>query len=142
MKNWEKYESEIRKFIDKGKGFGLFGKELGSCLNNSCMECKFNTVVGCNYEVVAWLFEEVKPTLTKRERAFCEIFCFAGAKWIARNENGFLNLFYIKPHKTKTSWDNYSINSIGAIDRTAFPFITWEDKEPWSIAELLELEVE
>ena len=142
MKNWERYESEIRRL--NTLAFSKNKNTFGYCENTVCDNCDFETdeTADCRQEKINWLYEEVEPILTKRERAFCEMFCFADAKWLARHENGLLNLFYIKPHKTKTHWANNSINSMGAIDSAAFPFITWEDKEPWSIADLLKLEVE
>lgn len=141
MKNWEKYEKEIKEL--NSLAFSKNRNTFGYCENTVCDNCDFDeTGTDCIQKKINWLYKESKPTLTKDERAFCEMFCFTDAKWIARNEDGLLNLFYIKPYKTKTYWDNGIINSMGAIDYAAFPFIIWEDEEPWSIADLLELEVE
>ena len=74
MKNWEKYEKEIKEL---GLGLGGFtitkSGEVDKCTNISCFKCKFcETDETCRATVVKWLFEdyeEPKPKLTMEERA-------------------------------------------------------------------------
>lgn len=100
--------------------------------------------------------EDGKPTLTRKEKLFCEII---GHGYIARDLDGKLWWFMYKPEKddrTK-SWvykgtyqysDTYCrvfdddifeyINS----DSMNLSFITWDDPEPWVINDLLQLRIE
>ena len=83
---------------------------------------------------------EVKPKLTKFERAFVEAFYLA--IWIARDENNLLFLFDEEPTKFNQVWVEEIDSSLIEIDQCLFPFITWESGKAWSKAELLALEVE
>lgn len=62
-------------------------------------------------------------------------------KYIARDENGCLYLYEEEPCKSGCCWSFYGFNryiDFGLFARL-FPFIKWEDEEPWEIAELIEL---
>ena len=78
-------------------------------------------------------------TLTKQERAFCEAIKNDGC-YIARNKSGRLALHCLRPDKGRIAWTNKS--AWLPLNKDFFPFIIWEDDEPWSIEDLLKLEVE
>lgn len=94
-----------------------------------------------------WLMSEYKPkpVLTEREKHFVE--CIKDG-YIARDEN-FHRLYWYptKPCKIKYGWtfellkrEKIAIDTILSFD--SFPFITWEDEEPWSVEELRKLKVQ
>ena len=56
-------------------------------------------------------------------------------KWIARDKNGLIFLCSKKPSKCDYSWIGY--NDIAFPFDHLFQFIQWEDKEPYSIENLL-----
>lgn len=49
--------------------------------------------------------------------------------WIARDESGMLCLYLNKPRKLNHEWYSKDHDFI-AIDKTWFPEIDWEDREP------------
>lgn len=145
----EHYRSEIEAVIEKGCGFGLFDGEIESC--HECRSCGFsdsnNAFDGkhtCSSRRIDWLMSEYKPepVLIAREKHFVE---FAQEGWLARDRGGSLYQHRGKPYKKdEREWSstegflNMSYFDVDAL----FPFITWEDEEPWSVEELRELKVE
>lgn len=94
-----------------------------------------------------WLYAEhiEKHTLNKYEHALCEAL---QTGWIARDRGGTIYGYPTeeKPRKTGNIWewtDNLvKIYSLLALNpEIEFDFIRWEDEEPWSVEELLKLEV-
>lgn len=87
-------------------------------------------------------YEPQKPKLTKRERAFCELF---KTGWITRDAFSDLEWYELKLYKIKSCWelgegDCFDMMFIPYINEM-FKFITWEDEEPWAVEDLLKLEV-
>ena len=81
-----------------------------------------------------------KPKLTREEREYIE------AEWyIARDKDNKLFLYHIHPNRNEEDeeWEPSIGSRACAIDinRTLFPFITWESGKAWSKSELMELEV-
>lgn len=100
----------------------------------------------CGKKVFEWLYAEhtEQPKLTKRERGLCEYF---GNGYIAKDENGMVCWYPDKPEKTRGDEDGcWILNGVGywkiMRDKTPFNFIAWEDEKPWSVEDLLKLEVE
>lgn len=64
----------------------------------------------------------------------------AGYRYISRDRIGTLYIYPSKPIKRTTAWD-MSISKddlpVMSIPKIELPFISWEDKEPTSIADLL-----
>lgn len=148
MKNWEKYEKQIKEnglahiAVTKNGKMKMCNKECDDCIFND------NENTHCSDSFLDWLYEEATPWLTRQERDICEAFdktfYFLSDLYIARNKNNELYIYCPKPIKYTTEWDNdddLSCCEIG-IRRELFQFITWEDEKPWSIADLLKLEVE
>ncbi len=82
-----------------------------------------------------------KPKLTREEKEYIE------AEWyIARDKDNKLFLYHIHPNRNE-EYEEWELNIEArayALDmnRTLFPFITWESGKAWSKKELLELEVQ
>lgn len=115
--------------IEKAIGF----KICEGCHEVGCSACILNAI--------EWLSSEhiEAPKLTKRERAFCEA---VQVGWIARDENGVLYWFPQKEsvEKRASIWSasEYTNISFMILD---FSFIKWSDENPWSIEDLLKLDV-
>ena len=79
--------------------------------------------------------EKLKPQLTEDEKVILRNVPY-DYKWIARDIDGCLYVYESKPKKGITMWESDGLPMI-PFDHL-FQFIQWEDKEPYSIEELLE----
>ena len=155
MTNFEYYKERIDNINKTDCNFGI-SKYNGipiECKELTCHDCKFKDKNGgtCSYERIVWSHEEYTkhPKLTKKERQFCEL---VETGWIVRGELGGLNFWIKKPEKRHQGAYGYWLassnddkkynNEIGSCLNMPFSFITWDDAEPWSIEDLLKLEVE
>lgn len=149
MTNFEKYKDEILAGINNSDL--LVPRKDGSlmlCDGFSCQQCVIYSMTDiegvkrhlCTCRLVKWLYEEYKepaPKLTLEEHSFCVV---AHSGYIARDKNGILSIFCISPERKASVWESLD-HVFKCIDPKYFPFITWE-REPWSISDLLKLEVE
>ena len=143
MKNWEKCEETIKEFTKKYKSFGLVGTQLRQCSDEICECCKFNRQLSsCLYQKFNWLYEEVAPTITHKEKIFCEIFDNDSRceTYITRDVGGRLELWADEPINCDGYWSEADAGI--RLDPSYFSFISYKDEKAWSIADLLELEVE
>ena len=103
------------------------------CANYSCAE-------GVQ-ELIEWLYAEhiEPPKLTKRERAFCEVL---ETGWIARDKDRSMCWFPAdaEVEKGQRMWHGKKFVNISSIG-LSFALIKWEDEKPWSVEDLLKLEV-
>ena len=76
-----------------------------------------------------------KPQLTEDEKVILRNLP-KDYKWIARDKNGTICVFNGKPYKHRFVWDGQFMGVL-ALFQHLFQFIQWEDKEPYSIEELL-----
>ena len=141
MKNWEKYEEELKKF--GFEGFAISNGNVRKCKSTICADCSFNDGA-CGDEKIRWLYEEAnKPKLTKKARKFLEL---VETGYIARDKGNVICWFKNKPYRYDTYWgvaagDNNCFLDLKTINtEKEFDFITW-DSEPWNVGDLLKLEV-
>ena len=142
MTNFEKYKDEILKLTEHTCHFGLVNGRLLSCYEMNCSNCKFD-VKNCVKTRFQWLYEEHNepaPKLKPKERVFCEAF-YEDYFYIARDDDGLLFLYECEPVKAADIWSAMGDCNI-RLNESLFPFIDWTDEKPWSIADLLKLEVE
>ena len=147
MTNYEFYKNEILKMCREGDGVRVFALANP----NKLYKHNGNPCCSCSCELLEWLYSEhvEKPKLTKQERKFCEMLEGKDC-WFARDLNKELCLFVNKPRRGDEEdmwWANTTGVAIMAGDdfvvfEIEMSFIKWEDEEPWSIKELLKLEVE
>lgn len=148
MKNWEKYETELKKIGDFR--FGIVEGTLLSCDDLDCAECNFGFREGdmydCYYLKLLWLYNEVTPMLTQEEKTFVDTLKDG---YIARDKNLTLSLFPTKPKTYLSIWVSVIKNDDDGlvvdrhcvpIDWEKFQFIKWLD-EPWSVKDLKKLKV-
>lgn len=138
--NFEHYKDEILEIVEQGH---IVAKEKGNLCKccGQCTKCDFSG--GCTKNTTLWLYSEYKPQykLTKKERLFCEL---VETGWIARDKDGRCRWYFEKKlFKTNEYWHNNSIYQVEMHKLPCeFPFIKWQDAEPWSVEDLLKLEVE
>lgn len=146
MKDKEKYAKEIIEIACKYGAVNERTGELKGCSEIICEHCLFRKrgISRCKEKMKAWLESEYteKPVISKRDRAFLEYFR-EDDEYIARNENGALYAYELKPGKKGVYW---YLNG-GRCSRLDFrfdvdlPMVKWEDDEPWLIEDLKKLEV-
>lgn len=145
MKNKERYAKEIIEIACSGDAIAVTkeGERVVRCSGTACSECLFARC-NCKNEMKEWAEQEYieKPVISKRDKTFLE--CIAeGIKYIARDMDGFLFIYVIKPHKLIDCWESGGIElnkSLGFF-KLNLPMVKWSDKEPWLIEDLKKLEV-
>ena len=145
MKNFEKYENEVKEIYGRedhiavvnGKPISCYGLEL-------CDKCDFYKKGDCEKRRIEWLYSEYKEPI-KLSRLEYEILKKAKEfqyKYIARDENGNLYAYQDQPKKNGDYWsDGCFTGSYIADWLFCFKFVKWEDEEPYSIDELMKCEV-
>ena len=145
MKNKEKYAKEILDIACNGNSIAIIRESgrIAPCYGTPCVECLFNGYK-CKERVREWAESEYieKPVISKRDRAFLE-YIGEGIKYIAKDMNGFLFIYVIKPHKLIDCWESGGIESNKSLEffKLNLPMVKWSDKEPWLIEDLKKLEV-
>lgn len=151
MTNFEKYREAIPAFLKNYEGLpAVVNGKPHYCALNVCSECDLKKNYkndSCFRSFVEWLYDEYVeiPRLSKRERSFCEAI---QRGWVTRDRCNALYYFNARPYKNTdcSAWDIdlkgdcVDLDALGF--ESKFPFIKWEDEEPWSIEELLKLEGE
>lgn len=152
MTNFEFYKEQIQSCINDGRDFriSLTGKFFDCC---NCYDCIFSREhfkdTCCSVNKMKWLCAEhvEKPTITPHEKKFLEA-CRDGL-YITRDNDGSLYLSTNKPRKGTYGWNDgdkyiriYEVMpEFLCISKDSFSFVKWEDEEPWSVEDLLKLEV-
>lgn len=108
-----------------------------------CIDCLF-CGGNCKEKIREWTEQESieKKVISKRDKTFLE--CIGeGIKYIARDMDGFLFIYGIKPHKLIDCWESGWIESNKSLEffKLNLPMVKWSDKEPWLIEDLKKLEV-
>lgn len=142
--NFEFYKDQILEIAKIGS-LAVCNDKPVSCGEIQCTCCLFKRdEYGCaqGRELFEWLYAEhiEAPKLTKRGRAFCEA---VQTGWIARDECGGLYFYEEAPTKHGILWSsNSGIYELPETIWELFSFAKWEDEKPWSVEDLLKLEVE
>lgn len=142
--NMEHYRGEIEEIMARNKHClpavaVVDGKPI-ECKGLRCNKCMLYEVTEpCSIHFVKWLMSEYKPepVLAQREKGFVE--CIRHG-WIAADEVGSKMWYEDKPKK---DWEpNVWLGKKPVtLNDDYFPFITWEDEEPWSVEDLRKLKV-
>ena len=145
MTNFEKYKDEILG-ISRTQAIAINKRRNApeKCSCSVCSECLLHEGRYCNQKAIfQWLYSEYQepaPKLTKAERGFCEI---VKTGYIARDAVKKCLLYYSEePEIDLNGYYRYSPYDSVELPLEPFSFITWGDEKPWSIEELLKLEVE
>ena len=62
----------------------------------------------------------------------------SGYRWIARDKDGCLYIYYSEPKRLVYSWDTERGCSEWSLNDDSFPCIKWEDEEPTKILDLIQ----
>lgn len=145
--NWSYYFDELFDILAAKVAVKKDSGEPEECGGFECEECLFKD--GCVTLAREWLLSlyrpiEKQPVLTIRERTLLELVEPAERGWIARDKDGSLRLYdaFSEFQKTGEEWICSGGAPLVGLDKEMFPFIKWEDEEPWSFEDLLKLEVE
>lgn len=138
--NMEHYRKEIEA-VDYD--FTLMNGDICKCKPSICNKCDFNTADSCSQEITKWLMSEYKPELIKtlkaREKHFVE---FIENGFLTRDKSGYLYWYEGKPIKDNAWWVGHEYrNIILGNNEDFFPFVKWEDEEPWEVSGLREWKV-
>lgn len=146
MLNKEKYASKIIEIAIEGSSIGMVNGKITPCDDIGCNECDWY-VLDCDALLKEWANSEYvkRPKITPKEKQLLEL---VETGWIARDYDSSLWWFRNKPIKNDYGkcWEYDCDGFIGLYILSTFgvnfEFITWSDEEPWSVEDLLKLEVE
>lgn len=147
MTNFEFYKDELLKIANDEEDVAIVDGKPCTCSDTDCNRCDFGC--DCGPKLVKWLYAEhvEKPKINKRTKMF---FDAIETGWVARDGDGQITLYTKKPNKTYTLWTNaerggewFIISGCYIYDFLVrdLGFIKWEDEEPWSVADIRNLEV-
>ena len=147
MKNFEKYEKEIKKIGICNIAYT--NGELKLCRDANCTDCIFNRGEGgdCNtFDITRWLYEEYQKPKIKIPLATKVILESLNDRWewIAKDKDNCVVSFENKPTKGIKIWNDKKMmgRTLSRLNYTfkndLFDFLSWEDEEPTNIRELLE----
>lgn len=148
MTNFEFYKDEIAKIVASDSSVAIVDEKPCACEEIDCEDCDFNWENCCTAELIKWFYAEhvEKPKINKRTKMF---FDAIETGWVARDSNNNLYLYPTddKPKKYRVDWLGERIIHNVQLFGDIFPFLTldfikWEDKEPWSVEDIRNLEVE
>ena len=146
MTNFEFYKDKLMEIADNCSDVALVEGEPVACDAIVCSQCECNEF-NCGASLIHWLYAEhvEKPKINKRTKMF---FDAIETGWVARDSNNNLYLYPTddKPKKDRGEWLGERIIHNVRLFGYMFPFltldfITWEDKEPWRVEDIRNLEV-
>ena len=142
MTNYERWKDEVIKIIAAANPVAVVNGIPTACKPNiACSTCDLRPNNVCSDKLAEWFKEEYveRPKLTQREHKLCEVI---ETGWIARDISNALFCYKEMPSKGENSWYAESrITKLNHILPGGFAFIKWNDEEPWSVSDLLKLEV-
>lgn len=153
MKNREKYAEELLNVACTGKKIAIDKRtmQIRSCAWFPCEHCLFNGYASCDTKLAEWAESECieQPKISRKGRAFLD-YIDNRFKYIARDEDGTLFIFEMKPLKVVAQkrmnpllmggW-MYALNRNMSDFNINFAMVKWSDAEPWNIDDLKKLEV-
>ena len=142
MTNFEHWKDKLKELASTANGVGVLNGVPVNCCAIDCEVCDLEVGECSDGQLLKWLLSEYveKPKLTKKERKFCEL---VETGWIARDADRRIWIFLNKPPKSDFGWSEIGHSMYYIFkDVDPFSFIKWEDEEPWSVEDLLKLEVE
>lgn len=150
--NWEHYFDDLMRIWTTYAAVDAKTGRVTTCKLIKCENCLFKSMMSdgdekdCIDFTEEWLVSPYKPIKKRRPKLTKEEYGFLKALkggYIARDKDGDLWLFGLaEPFKLDEIWRPQEDDNIVELDDEKFEFIKWEDEEPWSIEELLKLEVE
>lgn len=140
MTNYEHYKDEIIEALLNCNACEFIATHT-NIIKHDCTKVLMNECAKCDKTFREWLNSEYKEPikLTQTEyhilKGLDERF-----KYITKSTLGTVLIHTVEPYKDGSMWDNPD-ELWGLPYNHLFKFIKWEDKEPYSIEELLKCEV-
>lgn len=136
----EKIKDEIKNFdtnVNADKVLSCWLHRITTNFNDNNNICGVVTCSECLRLSLMGLLEEYKEPikLSKFEYEYLKFAKAVGYNFIARDENGGLFLYSIKPWKGEITWKYRNSNIL--IFTKMFNFVRWQDEEPYNIDEIL-----
>lgn len=148
MKNFEKWEKEIKEIVNSNKPIAVVNNKPCVC-DPQCSQCRFNKnngdMRGCIVKGFEWLYEEYKESkeyikLTRLDYELLKFIQKQGAKYICRDEGGLLNLFENEPYIINEGSSWYAKGQCEYFDNFTnqlFQFVKWESQKYYVIEDVL-----
>lgn len=145
MKNREKYTEELLNVACTGKKIAIDKRtmQIRSCTGLSCGHCLFIDYDRCDTKLSEWAESEyAEPVrISKMDKAFLD-YIRDVYNFVVRDEKGKLFIYSSKPYKNVdgvwTAWGTkYDLRCFDV----KLPMVKREDKEPWTVGDLKNLEV-
>ena len=138
MKNFEKYIDEIVYALD------LLDCNYCDCNKNECRDCVMSKICEIipkyhQKDMKQWLLQEYKEPIIVSHGEYVALKNLGSEfKFIARDkEENCLSAYTSKPYKGNVDW--WLTGGVWCeLLEHLFPFIKWEDEEPYEIAKLIE----
>ena len=135
MKNWEAFEKEALELTKIGGTIAVVNGEIANCDEINCEDCgltKYDPM--CDQARVLFLYDDyIAPVrLIPAEKQLSGLL---GKGFVARDKNGELYWYPVKPHRLGERW---SCDELGVIwldkpfPQCKFEFVSW-DEEPWEV---------
>lgn len=145
MKNFEKYEKEIKEIVNQNKLISVVNNKPCVC-EDKCTGCKFDKskgdMRGCIVKAFEWLYEEYKEPIKLSRLEFELLKCLKGEKleYLARDKrNVYVYAYGAKPQKGNLGWYTESRGCCClSLFSNCFKLIKWEDKEPYKVQDILD----
>ena len=136
--NFQVFNKELREL---GFNFGIINGRPVPCNFTNCAKCEL-----CNNSPESicedlqweWMLSEFDGFLSKQDRAFCECFTDSSNFFIARDQDGGLNLHSSEPERWENCWKGCATPH--ELNPEMFKFITWESGKAWTLEEIRNLE--
>ena len=151
MTNAERYKDLLRKLYNSKERWAIEKdtNKFAPCGEMGCSNCVLydlseedhNYYIGCSHARTKWMLAEYEEPITLTELEY-KILKFIADNtnniYIARDMKGSLFLYEQEPKKDIDAnfWIGRGVTPLTAFDKL-FRFVTWEDKEPYSIKEIL-----
>ena len=136
MTNAEKYKDAIITQMCKTGRWGVNkANEIISC--DVCFDCIFKEGVYCYEERQKWLNADEKKAFSEKDKEVIK--ALDKVQWVARDKNGDVFGYCVKPIKSDGEWRSFKGRFVNLTPFTTAEFtpIKWEDNEPTSREEIL-----
>lgn len=144
MKNFEKYEKEIKEIVNQNKPIAVVNNKPCIC-EGKCTGCKFDKskgdMRGCIVKAFEWLYQEYKEhiKLSRLEFELLKHFKNQGVYYFAKDKDDTCVAFYMnKPNRGSEMWIPSTGNWYTMFAfKNCFQFVKWEDKKYYVIEDVL-----
>lgn len=145
MKNREKYAEELLDIACTGKNIAIDKRtmQIRGCEGFPCVFCLLSDYDDCDMKLAEWAESEYIETvkISKRDREFLD-YIRDVYNFVVRDKEGKLFIYSSKPYKNYDgAWIAWGKKYGLRCFDVKLPMVKREDKEPWTVGDLKNLEV-